>query len=160
VHDVADRVVAGEVGTAVVEDALEHADQSRHLVAEDLHHLHVALLRRPSELRAEAPQVRSDAAGLEEGVLDRLDAPRRVGGQDLADAVALAEVEQDRARLPDHETVVLEHGDLVVRVERQELRVELLVLGQGHLRSLGPGSSACKLPRVGRAALVRSPSPR
>ena len=51
-----------------------------------------------------------------------------VGRQDLPASVLLAEVEQDRAGLPDHEAAVVEHGDLVVRVERQELGLELRVV--------------------------------
>ena len=39
-------------------------------------------------------------------------------------------MQQDRAGLPDDETVVLEDGDLVVRVPLEELRAMLLFRGE------------------------------
>jgi len=51
----------------------------------------------------------------------------RVRWEDLPDAVPLAEAQEDRAGLDDHEAVVLEHRDLVVRFQRQERGLHLLV---------------------------------
>ena len=110
--------------------------QPRDLLRERLDHLGV-LLALLAERRAEAPEVGADAAGLEERVLDGLEPPARVLRQDPTLGVApLAEVEEDRARLPHHEPVVLEHGDLVVRVQRQELGTELLAGGEVHAAHL------------------------
>src|SRR5262249_47520163 len=108
----------------------QHADQPRDLVAEDLHHLGVALVLRLAQLRAESAEGGADAAGLEERVLDGVDAPDRVGGEELPEL--LGEGEQEGTRLPHHEAGVLEHGDLVVGVELQELGSELLVLVEVH----------------------------
>ncbi len=124
-HDVANRVLPGQVGTIVGENAIEHADQARHLAAENFDPVGIALALGTPQTFGQSPQIRSQPSRLKEGVLDRRHASLRIRGQQTA--VLFRQVQQDGARLPDHEAVVVDHGDLVIRREGQKIGSRVVI---------------------------------
>jgi hypothetical protein len=158
-RDVGDRVLVGHDPGASGQPLVEHAQQPLRLrdvaVARAL--VFVVAPGEPVK-ETDLAEHRPDAAHLEHQPLDGLVAACRVARHEPSGL--LGEVQQDRARLPQRQRLaagsvgVDQRRDLVVRVQRQELRRELVVaveadqvrlVGQAGLFQHGRGLHAVDL---------------
>src|SRR5690606_23704827 len=130
VRDIGDRVVSGEI-LVLLEAPVEHLEEAPHLTLVPLDRVR-DLLRRIAVEDIGLTHHRPDPAHLEHEPLDDQRASLRIARHQLPGL--LREIDQDRARFEDDETVlvVVDDGrDAAVRIELAIPRLLLLLLVEG-----------------------------